>query len=140
VFAPPVIQLDILPTALAAAGVAPPADAKFDGVNLLPFLSGESSQSATDRALFWRFGPQVAVRKGDWKLVKAAEPGAGAAGRRGATSLDGAKLFNLKDDVGESKDVAADHPEVVKNLTAAWTTWNKDNVPATWGPPARAKK
>jgi arylsulfatase A-like enzyme len=136
----PVIQLDILPTVLAAAGAAPPADAKFDGVNLLPHLSGESSQSIADRALFWRFGPQVAVRKGDWKLVKGAEPGAGAGGRRGAASPDGAKLFNLKADVGESKDVAADHPEKVKELAAAWAAWNKDNVPAAWGPPARAKK
>ena len=66
----PVISLDLLPTALAAAGVTPPAGAKLDGINLLPFLTGKSSEPPHS-TLFWRYGDQMAVRQGDWKLVRA---------------------------------------------------------------------
>jgi arylsulfatase A-like enzyme len=121
VYEQPVIQLDILPTALAAAGMAPPSDAKFDGVDLLPYLEGKRGGSPHE-ALFWRFGPQTAVRMGDWKLTE-------------ATGSGGKKLFNLKDDIGETKDLSAAHPEKVKELQAAWDAWNKNNVPATWGAP-----
>lgn len=121
VYEQPVIQLDLLPTALAAAGVSPPSDAKFDGVNLLPHLEGKGG-GAPHAALFWRFGEQTAVRKGDWKLVDARGSG-------------GKKLFNLKDDIGETKDLSAANPDRAKELQAAWDEWNKGNVPPTWGPP-----
>ena len=62
----PVITLDILPTACAVAGAK--ADADFDGVNLLKHLTGEDT-TAPHEALYWRFGPQKAIRKGKWKLV-----------------------------------------------------------------------
>ena len=68
----PIIQLDVMPTALAAAGVAVPADWKLDGVNLLPFLSGQNPARPHD-ALFWRLGDQMAIRMGDWKLVKTSD-------------------------------------------------------------------
>ena len=134
----PVIQLDILPTALAAAGVDAKADWKLDGVNLLPFLKGES-KDAPHAALFWRFGGQLAIRAGDWKLSKAAGPNEDVE-RKGPASLDGAKLFNLKDDLGEKTDVAAKHPDKVKELSAAWAEWNKDLVEPAWGPPRQAGK
>src|SRR5207244_13565356 len=60
----PVIQIDIHPTALAAAGAEAPAEAKFDGVNLLPYVTGEKS-GAPHEALYWRFGQQIALRAGD---------------------------------------------------------------------------
>jgi arylsulfatase A-like enzyme len=65
----PVIQLDIMPTAVAAAGGSMPTDRPIDGVNLLPYLTGKESKSPHE-VLFWRMGPQAAVRKGDWKLVR----------------------------------------------------------------------
>lgn len=119
----PIIQLDIQPTALAAAGVAVSADDKLEGVNLLPYLTGEKTEPP-HKALFWRFGPQRAVRSGDWKLVEA---GAGV------------QLFNLQDDISESKDVAAEHPEKVKELEALYAAWNADNIAPKWIPrdPAR---
>ncbi|MCX5758725.1 MAG: sulfatase-like hydrolase/transferase, partial [Candidatus Hydrogenedentes bacterium] len=49
----PVIAIDVHPTALAVAGVIPPADAKLEGVNLLPYLTGQESAAPHD-ALFWR--------------------------------------------------------------------------------------
>jgi len=85
----PVIQLDIVPTALAAAGVAVEPDWKLDGVDLVPYLRGEKTDDPHS-ALYWRFGAQLAIRQGDWKLVKA--PGAGlpeqGGGRRGEAALE----------------------------------------------------
>ena len=66
VYDPPVIQLDFLPTALAAAGVEAKPEWKLDGVNLLPHLKGQASAAPHD-ALYWRSFGQTAVRKGDWK-------------------------------------------------------------------------
>lgn len=132
----PVIQLDFLPTALAAAGAEVKPEWKLDGVNLLPFLKGES-KDAPHAALFWRFGGQAAVRMGDWKLTKAAGPNEDVE-RKGPATLDGAKLFDLKDDLGEKTDLAAKNPERVNELTAAWAAWNKELVEPSWGPP-RAK-
>jgi arylsulfatase A-like enzyme len=133
----PVIQLDILPTALAAAGVTAKPEWKLDGVNLLPFLSNEKAGAPHD-VLFWRFGAQMAVRMGDWKLVKGA--GAGARIEQTArTTVDGAELYNLKDDIGETKNVAAANPAKVRELAAAWTKWNAELVDPKWVPERAGK-
>ena len=64
----PIIQLDILPTALAAAGAHADPEWKLDGVNLLPYLTGKN-EARPHETLYWRFGNQWAIRHGDWKLV-----------------------------------------------------------------------
>ena len=122
----PVIQLDVLPTALAAAGVEPKADWKLDGVDLLPHVTG-SAKTVPHDLLYWRFGQQMAVRKGDWKLVKY---DAVADGGKGTSP---ARLYNLADDIGEKNDLAAKQPEKVKELQSAWDEWNKGNAAARWG-------
>jgi arylsulfatase A-like enzyme len=133
VYDQPVIQLDILPTVLAAASIEAPPDAKLEGVNLLPFLQGKNDDSPHD-ALYWRFGEQMAVRQGDWKLVKYDPKVDGNTGK--ATK---AKLYNLADDIGETQNLIDKQPEKAKSLQAAWDEWNKSNVPALWGD-GRAKK
>jgi arylsulfatase A-like enzyme len=135
----PVIQLDILPTALAAAGIAIKPEWKLDGVNLLPYLTGEKTGAPHD-ALYWRFGPQVAIRMGDWKLVKGAGMEGVAAERNEKASMAGAELYNLKSDIGEKTNLAAQEPAKVKQLAAAWDKWNADNVDAKWFPDRGAKK
>ncbi len=121
----PVIQLDLHATALAAAGVAPKAEWKLEGVDLTPYMSGNEKGNPHD-ALFWRFGKQMAVRQGDWKLVKY-DLGAG-----GKSGLSAACLYNLQDDIGEATDLSARHPEKVKELQAAWDAWDKSNVAPLW--------
>ena len=69
VYEQPVIQLDVLPTVLAAAGVKVEPEWKLDGVNLLPYREGRTTRSPHD-ALYWRLGEQTAIRRGDWKLVR----------------------------------------------------------------------
>jgi arylsulfatase A-like enzyme len=115
----PVISLDIHPTAVAAAGGKIPDDAKLDGVNLLPYLRGDQA-GPPHEALFWRFGPKWAVRKGDWKLVKNGD--------------GGPKLFDLAADLGEKKDLAAEKPEAVKELQAAYDKWDAQLAKPLWGP------
>jgi arylsulfatase A-like enzyme len=142
----PVISLDIHPTALAAAGVTAQPEKKLDGVNLLPFLDGTSKESPHE-FLFWRFGPQMAVRKGEWKLTQAApRPPAGSAAAVQDESESGplprrrrrpgreavAQLYNLAQDVGESKDLSAEHPGKVKELMDAWEKWNSELMAPRW--------
>lgn len=133
----PVIQLDILPTALAAAGVEVKPDGKLDGVNLLPHLLGQKSTPAHEM-LTWRFGSQIAIRMGDWKLLKGRTEG-GIGANAGTATTEGAKLFNLKEDIAEKNDLAAKHPERVKELAASWNKWNSELPPPAWGPPRQIK-
>lgn len=122
----PVIQLDILPTAVAAAGGSVAPAWKLDGVDLLPYLTGQNSAKPHE-TLYWRFGPQWAVRQGDWKLV--------------VSQVDGQepRLFNLADDIGEAHDLAARHSEKAKQLAASWNSWNAELIDPLWPRTDKAK-
>lgn len=112
----PVIALDFLATSLAAAGESALAPKDLDGVNLLPFLTGEAS-GVPHETLFWRsggFGGKHSVRRGNWKLVTGA--------------AKGYELYDLGADVGEVKDLAEAKPEVVGELVAAIRDWEKGTV------------
>lgn len=109
----PVSSLDVFATSLAVAGVPMPTDRKYDGVNLIPYLTGGKSGVPHER-LFWRSGALLAVRDGNWKLVR----GAGK----------GDELYDLAADVGETKDLAAAQPAVAARLAAALETWNQELI------------
>jgi len=113
----PVIQLDILPTVLAAAGIEPPPNRTFDGVDLLPFVNGERKNAPHPR-LFWRY-PNFgyAIREGDLKLV----------GRRQQRP----QLFDLSRDPGERVDLAAQRTEDVERLASVYGKWERRTVPRT---------
>ncbi|PWU20451.1 MAG: sulfatase [Verrucomicrobia bacterium] len=138
----PVIQMDILPTALAAAGVSCDAGWKLDGVNLLPYVTGSKS-APPHEALYWRFGQQIAIRMGDWKLVKAPGGGTGPGEQTGKASTANAQLYNLKKDIGEKENLAETEPGKFKELAAAWDKWNAELVDPLWVPrpgPGKAAK
>lgn len=120
----PVISLDVLPTALAAAGGRLPTDRPMDGVNLLPYTAGEKSD-VPHELLFWRMRQNKAVRKGNWKLVIVGETPP--------------QLFDLSKDIGETNDLAADKPDVVKELSGALAKWESQMVPPLWSPQARPR-
>ena len=115
----PVLSLDIHPTAVAAAGGVIPPDAKLDGVNLLPFLTGKNKH-APHESLFWRFGPQWAARVGDWKLVQGPE-------------VTTPEMYNLAADIGEATNLAEKEPGRVKAMQAAYDAWNAQNIEPLWG-------
>jgi len=127
VYAQPVIALDILPTAAAAAGAELPQGAKLDGVNLLPHVCGEDPR-APHETLFWRTGggQSHAARSGRWKLVK--------------TAGGPVSLYDLEADVGESKDLAPAEPQRVEELSRQFAAWNAQLVPPLWENPRQAKK
>ncbi len=112
----PVIQLDVLPTALAAAGAK--TSIPLDGVNLLPLLEGKTDKLAP-RELYFRFGVQQAVRQGDWKLVKASKDMP-------------PMLVNLATDPGEQTDLSAKEPEKAQALQKLFDQWNATMQPPRW--------
>ena len=114
-FEEPASSLDIVPTLLAAAG-APPAE-KTDGVDVTPFLSGAKT-GAIHETLFWRYHTFKAVRKGRMKLIKE---------RNGKD-----QLFDLTADLTESKDLAADRPDVLAELNRDLETWEREMSPPRW--------
>lgn len=117
VVADPVIQLDVLPTALAAAGAETPK-VELDGINLLPLLQGKAD-TLSPRELYFRFGVQHAVRQGDWKLVKASK------------DMD-PMLVNLATDPGEQNDLSNENPAKKTELTALFDQWNASMQPPRW--------
>jgi arylsulfatase A-like enzyme len=116
----PIAQIDIFPTAIDAAGIPTPKNKNFDGASFLP-LAEQKVDASTHKQLFWRFGAQWAVRDNNWKL--ALTPGSKAPA-----------LYDLSNDIGETTDHAAEHPELVAKLTSEWQEWNKDNVDPRWVP------
>ncbi len=114
----PVIQLDVLPTVLAATGVEMKPDWQLDGVNLLPLLEGKTDK-LTPRELYFRFGVQHAVRQGDWKLVKASKD---------MESM----LVNLAQDRAEQTDLGAQFPDKKIALQSLFDKWDATMQPPRW--------
>lgn len=131
VFSEPAIQLDLTATALAAAGIKASADWKLEGVDLLPFLRGENTGAPHD-ALYWRFGQQMAIRAGDFKLVRYDSNADTLTGVRNQP-VSAAKLYNVAVDIGEARDLAVEMPDKVKALQARWDVWNGANMQPRWG-------
>jgi arylsulfatase A-like enzyme len=113
----PVITQDLFATICEVCQARPPE--KIDGHNILPQLKGSTEQ--VHDALYWHYPhyanqgskPGGAVRAGDFKLIEYYENG-----RR--------ELFNVKADVGESRNLAAEQPELVKQLAAKLNEWRKE--------------
>lgn len=96
---------DFLPTAAELAGAKAPKE--IDGISVVPVLLGKGKQKQHD-FLYWEFHEkafQQAVRTGDWKAIRA---------KQGAPL----QLYNLREDVGEHTDVAAQHPGVIARIEA----------------------
>ena len=101
-------SVDLLPTIAALAGIGRD-EFQTDGIDLEPLLF--DGQSLPDRTLFWRASSQAAVRRGPWKLY------------RNDRIIE---LYNLDDDLGEQHNQADQNPELVRDLSAAWTAWDAD--------------
>ncbi|MCB1207895.1 MAG: sulfatase-like hydrolase/transferase, partial [Verrucomicrobiales bacterium] len=97
---------DLLPTIAAITALAKDT-ITTDGVDLSPLLFNHETLPA--RMLFWRLGDKHAVRDGPWKLC--------INGKR-------TELFDLAQDIGETTNLAAQHPGRVKQLREAWDEWN----------------
>ncbi|MFN3193801.1 MAG: sulfatase [Aureliella sp.] len=108
----PISALDVAATAAEVAGLN--ADkGEFDGVNLIPFLSGQV-KSAPHDALMWRWVSQSAIREGDWKLLRG--------GQR-------EYLYNLQSDLEEKNNLAAKFPDVADRLRQRLQSWSQELSP-----------
>lgn len=102
---------DILPTIAEVTGTTAPKD--IDGVSFAPTLLGKSDQQKPSPFLYWEFaayGGQQAVRMGKWKGLRENML------KRGNATPFKTALYDLHADPAESRDVAAEHPDVVKQI------------------------
>lgn len=106
---------DLLPTFAELAGASTPKD--IDGISIVPELTGKGEQPQ-HRYLYWEMGKQAAVRMGDWKAYRKDDKSPWA-------------LYDLARDISETKDVAAQNPEVLAKL--------KDFAKEAHQPPAKGE-
>lgn len=126
-FAQPVSSLDLLPTCVAAAGGTVGPDWNLDGVNLLPFLSGQR-QEPPHKILFWRFWRVSVVREGPWKLIRVAEDPL----QKERKLLLPLMLINLDDDPGETRNLATDKPKKTRDLLGKLAHWETSLAQPRW--------
>jgi len=117
----PVASIDATATALKVAGVlasepSAQAETKLDGINLMPLLTGKTTQ-LPERPLFWRVGKKNALRLGDWKLIR-----------------DGKEwqLYDLTHDISETRNLATQEPARVQQMSALWDKWNAEQIDPLW--------
>ena len=133
----PVSGIDLFPTLLAFIGAKLPADRKIDGVNLMPLL--EKGELPEREALYWHYPhyndqggfPASAIRMGDWKLIERLEDGR-------------THLYNLRDDIGETRDLSARESARAAMMRTKLHAWYKETNarflvqkpggPLPWGP------
>lgn len=107
--------IDVLPTFLEAAGAEYPASLEGrtltppEGRSLLPVFAGKAPEEFQTRELAWEHEGNRAIRVGDWKLV--------------AAWKQDWELYDMKNDRTETRNLAAKHPEKVKELAARWQRW-----------------
>lgn len=114
----PVSQLDLFPTAAAAAGGKVPDDRIIDGVDLLPFLRGERNDPP-HAALFWRQGHLRAVQADGWKLLTSQMP-------------ERTWLFDMSADPAQQRNLAAEQPDRVKALMALIDAHDAEQIEPAW--------
>jgi arylsulfatase A-like enzyme len=115
-------HLDLLPTIAKAAGTDIPADRTLDGFDVLP-LAVSGAPSPHD-AIYWSLGGQLAVRRGDWKLVQNGKTYDGTpGGSQALTGEDAVFLSNLAEDPGENVNLRRKHPQVVDELMTMARRW-----------------
>ncbi len=111
-----ICHVDMLATFAALTGQALPADAAPDSFNVLPALLGEKlGRPCRDHLV--EHGNVLAIRQGPWKLIPAEAAGTQAKKARKKAPRGEAELYNLADDLGETTNVAAAHPDQVKEMT-----------------------
>lgn len=121
----PVSTLDLFPTFANAAGAPLPPGRKYDGVDLLPYLTGEKKERPHE-VLFWRNGVVKTVRHGDYKLL---------INDADKTTF----LYDIANDPSETNDLSTQLPEKVAELTQLFKSWEAELPPQQrWNSPRLA--
>ncbi len=114
----PVHHFDMYATAAAAAGAPLPTDRKMDGVDLVPFATGEA-EGVPHEALFWRSGASQSALVNGWKLNVSDPPGR-------------SWLFDLEADPNERHDLSRERPDKLAELQKALAAHNADQEESAW--------
>ncbi len=130
----PAMTIDILPTVAELIGAKLPKH-KIDGKNILPLIKGETNAESPHEAYYFYYGRELqAVRMGKWKLhfphgyrtLNGRKGGTGGIPVKYDSARIELSLFNLEEDTGETKNVADDHPDIVKQIQSLADTMRKD--------------
>lgn len=113
----PITNIDILPTLADAAGAKLPTDRLINGVNLLPFPKGRTSQK--QRALFWSDGYYQTVQFKGWKLIRTEKP-------------NKKWLFNLSSDPTEKNNLITEYSDKRIELENLLLNHNKQMIKPLW--------
>ena len=104
----------------------------FQGQSILPLIVGTSETVHSENAIFgWEVFGHLAIRQGDWKLLKLTSTPA-VKNQRKTLDTDRWGLYNMAIDPGEVNDLSDEHPEVVEKLLADWDHYVSENniIPA----------
>ena len=107
-------------TCAAILGEKLPDNAGEDSVSLLPALEGRADKPPREAIVHHSINGSFAIRQGNWKLELCADSGGWSSpkpGTKAAQDLPSVQLYDLSDDIGEKRNVQADHPEIVERLT-----------------------
>ena len=109
--------MDLLPTFVRLAGVQAPKDRIIDGYDIRRLIVGDANANSPYEAFYYYYVGQIqAVRSGRWKLHLPLE--AKRRNFRGDTMSSEAELYDLKADIGETKNLVAKHPDIVRHMLA----------------------
>jgi arylsulfatase A-like enzyme len=146
--AEPINSVDLYPTLMELAGAPAPAGYPLDGRSYLPLLTSGGKASLGREAIYWHFPgylgagqdawrtkPASAIRSGEWKLLEFLED-------------NRLELYNLRDDLSETNNLAAVQPEKARQLHSKLAAWRKElgapmptlNTEVGKAEPARKKK
>jgi arylsulfatase A-like enzyme len=115
----PVCLVDFMATAAEMAGVSLPENAGEDSASLLPALTAATRSPIHEAVVHHSVNGSFAIRQGQWKLELCASSGGWSQpkpGSKEAADLPALQLYDMKTDVGETRNVAEQHPEVVEKL------------------------
>ena len=109
-------MVDLFPTWAGLMGVKIPEFVETDGMDLINVL--KMNAALPERTLFWRDRDRVVARRGPWKLI--INPN-----KRDSKKRDDIELYNLDEDMGETKDLVADKTKIAEDLKAQALAWEK---------------
>ena len=104
------MTFDLLPTLLSFSGIQFQNLMNLDGIDLSQHFINQ--KDLPDRTLFWKMGDEIAVREGEWKMVKLGN--------------NSPELYNLRQDIREQNDVSGENSELVNDLNQKLLEWESE--------------